>query len=266
MKVYQAIIRLRFMLLVQYRVAALAGMATQFMWGLVMIMVLEAFYLSTSQPQPLSFAQAVGYTWLGQAMLGMLPWNGDGDIQELIRSGNVAYELCRPVDLYNQWYARAIALRVAPTLLRAVPLFAVSIFLLPERYSLALPTLGGFGAWLAATLGALFLGCAITNLMNISLLWTISGEGITRLLPAVVTIFSGMVIPLPLFHPWALRIMELLPFAGLVDTPARFFTGQLPPSQLWVFLARQGVWTIILVLWGRRLLTRGLRRIVVQGG
>jgi len=77
-RVYRAIIRIRFMLLVQYRVAALAGIATQFMFGFVKIIVLQAFYLSTTQVQPLSFSQAVGYVWLGQAMLRMLPWDGDG--------------------------------------------------------------------------------------------------------------------------------------------------------------------------------------------
>lgn len=265
-KAYGAIIRIRFMLLVQYRVAAVAGIATQFMFGFVKIIVLQAFYLSTTQAQPLTFSQAVGYVWLGQAMLRMLPWDGDGEIQALIRSGNVAYELCRPLNLYNHWYARAIALRVAPTLLRAIPVFLVTLFVLPPPYALSMPTVGGFLAWILATLGALLLGCAITNLMNISMLWTISGEGIIRLVPAVVIVLSGMLVPLPLFPDWSQPLLELLPFAGLVDTPARFFTGQLAWPRIWGFMARQLIWTAILIAWGRWLLARGLKRVVVQGG
>ena len=265
-RAYQAIIRLRFMLLVQYRVAALAGIATQFMFGFVKIMVLEAFYLSTTEPQPLTLEQTIGYVWLGQAMLRLLPWDGDGDIQALIRSGNVAYELCRPLDLYNQWYARAIALRVAPTLLRAIPVFLVTMLVLPPRYALSRPTAGGFAAWILATWGALLLGCAITNLINISMLWTISGEGIIRLVPAVVIVLSGMAVPLPLFPDRFRTLLELLPFAGLVDTPARFFIGQLAPGMIWGFLVRQLIWTAVLIVWGRRLLAKGLRRVVVQGG
>ena len=266
MKAYKAIIGLRFMLLVQYRAAALAGIATQFMFGFVKIMVLEAFYLSTTMPQPLAFRQAVGYVWLGQAMLRMLPWDGDREIQDLIRTGNVAYELCRPLDLYCHWYARGIAMRVAPTLLRAIPVFVVALFCLPPRYALSMPTARGFMAWILATTGALLLGCAITNLMNISMLWTIGGEGIYRLVPALVIVLSGMAVPLPLFPDWSQGLLELLPFAGLVDTPARFFIGQLAPVEIWVFLRRQLIWTAILVIGGRKLLDRGLRRVVVQGG
>ena len=66
------------------------------------------------------------YIWLGQALLAMLPWNVDRDVRDMIRSGTVAYELLRPLDLYNLWYCRALAWRVAPTLLRAVPLVAVA--------------------------------------------------------------------------------------------------------------------------------------------
>ena len=264
---YMAIIRLRFMLLVQYRVAALAGIATQFLFGFVKVMILEAFYLSTTAPQPLSLKQAIGYVWLGQAMLGMLPWNGDGDVQALIRNGNVAYELFRPLDLYNQWYARAMAQRTAPTLLRAIPLFLVTLFVLPERYSLPTPpSVGALAAWVLAIFGALLLGCAITNLMNISMLWTISGEGASRLIPAVVLAFSGMVVPLPLFPDWAQGVLRVLPFAGLVDTPSRFFIGHLAPDQIWMFLSRQLIWAAILVACGRWILARGLKRVVIQGG
>ena len=266
MKAHISILRLRFMLLLQYKVAALAGIATQFMFGFVKIMVLEAFYMGTVEPQPMSLEQAIGYIWIGQAMLGMLPWDGDREIQALIRSGNVAYELCRPLDLYNHWYARAIAMRVAPTLLRAVPLFLVALFFVPHRYALQIPTVTGFVAWILATIGALLLGCAITNLMTISMLWTISGEGIYRLLPAMVTVLSGMIVPLPLFPDWSQGFLGLLPFAGLVDTPARFFTGQLSPTHIWAFLARQLIWTAILIIGGRKLLARGLGRLVVQGG
>ena len=196
----------------------------------------------------------------------MLPWDGDSDVQELIRTGNVAYELCRSVDLYNMWYARALALRIAPTILRAVPVFAISLFVLPSSFALKMPSVSGLAAWLVAVVGALLLGCAMTNLMNISMFWTISGEGINRLVPAVVLVFSGVLVPLPLLPDWAQRVLEFLPFAGLMDTPARFFVGQLAPREVWVFFARQLIWTVVLVAWGRRLLRRGLRRVVVQGG
>ena len=144
-------------------------------------MIFEAFYLSTTDSQPMELDDVITYVWLGQAFLVFIPWNVDREIQALIRSGAVTYEVLRPMDLYVAWYSRVVALRTVPTLLRSVPLLVVA-GLFPGLQ--APPTLASGLAFVAAMFGALLLSCAITNLMNISLLWTISGEGITGLVPA----------------------------------------------------------------------------------
>jgi len=267
MTAYISIVKLRFMLLIQYRVAAIAGICTQFLFGFVRVMVIAAFYASSTGTEPMSYAQTVTYIWISQAFLGMLPWNGDAEIQGMISSGNVAYELCRPLDLYNHWFCRAFAQRTAPTLLRAIPLFIVTLFFLPEKYSMQPPdSFASFGTWILVTIGALMLSCAITNIFNISMLWTISGDGIKRLLPALVMIFSGMTVPLPLFPSWMQPILRVLPFSGLVDTPMRFYLGHIKPSGIIPFLFHQLIWTWILILFGKWLISRGLKRIEVQGG
>ena len=122
---YLAIVGARFRMLLQYRAAAIGGMWTQIFFGLVLIMVYEAFYRSTHRAAADDVPQIVSYVWLGQALLAMLPWNADAEVRAMVRSGAVAYELCRPVDLYSLWYARALALRTAPTVLRAVPMCVV---------------------------------------------------------------------------------------------------------------------------------------------
>ena len=119
---------------------------------------------------------------------------------------------------------------------------------------------------MGATLGALFLSSAFATLMTISLLWTISGEGISRIGPALAYVFSGLIVPLPLLPDWAQTTLRLLPFRGLVDTPFRLYMGHLPPREALGALAHQAAWTLALVGWGRWLLRRGLRRVVVQGG
>ncbi len=267
MRAYLSVVRLRFLLLLQYRVAAVAGISTQFFFGLLRVMVLDAFYRSSAATQPMTFAQTVTYIWLGQAMLGMLPWSGDREIQDLVRSGNVAYELCRPLDLYNLWFSRSVALRTAPTLMRAIPVFLAASLLMPPEYRLqAPPTIAHGVAWLLSTCGAIVLSAALTNLFSIALLWTISGEGLIRMLPPVVTLLSGLVVPLSLFPGWLQPALRFLPFAGIVDTPFRFFTGNLAPAAVLPWLGHQLGWAVVLVIFGRYLVARGMKRVVVQGG
>ncbi len=270
MTAYWAIIAARFRTLLQYRGAAIGGVFTQTFFGLTRIMILEAFYRSGTAAPPMDLAQTVGYVWLGQATLALFPWNVDADIRDSVQSGTVVYELCRPLDLYGLWYSRAVAWRTAPTLLRLLPMFLIAMLVLPaiglpEWRLVPPPSLVSGVVWLVSMLGALMLSSAITTIMNISLLWTVSGQGFV-LISALASLLGGMVIPLPLFPDWAQPIVYALPFAGVMDLPGRVFTGSLSPGHVGWVLAHQLAWTLVLVAVGRALLSRGQRRLVVQGG
>ena len=82
----------------------------------------------------------------------------------------------------------------------------------------------------------------------------------------VVSMFSGLLIPLPLFPDGWRPLLRWLPFAGVLDQPARVYSGAIAGGELAIVLARQAGWVIALVALGRWLLGRGLRRVVVQGG
>lgn len=263
MSAYVAVLKARFRLLLQYRAAALAGFGTQLFWGLIRVMIFTAFYRSSSAVQPLSREQIVTYLWLTQAMLLMLPWSIDPEIRAMVRDGAVAYELLRPTDLYWFWFSRNMAARTAPVLLRATPMFIVAGAFLGLQ---APASWAALGAWGLATLGAVVLGCAMINLMCISLMWTLSGDGIARLIGAMAMVFSGSIVPLPFLPDWARHVVEWLPFRGLMDVPFRLYVGSYDPAQVWGLLIHQAAWTLGLVFLGRWALSRGLRRLVVQGG
>ena len=127
---YLAVAGARFRLLLQYRAAALAGFITQCWWGAVKIMVLTAFY-SGAAATPMTLRQTIDYIWLAQAFLRLLPWSVDPEVTRMVRTGDVLYERLRPVDAHTFWYARALALRTASPLLRAIPMVLVTGILFP---------------------------------------------------------------------------------------------------------------------------------------
>jgi ABC-2 type transport system permease protein len=272
MRAYLATLQARFRVLLQYRAAALSGVVTQLFWGVIRIMILEAFYRrSGGAGAPMSFGQAAVYVWLGQAFLGMLPWSVDGDLRAMIRRGDVVCELTRPVDLYWNWYVRAVAQRSAPTLLRCIPISIVAGLLLHltplAGWSLQGPAgVAAFGAFAATMVGALLLAAAITAVLHISLLWSLGSEGVSILVLAGGTLLTGLVVPLPLFPDWLVAYLQYSPFAFLGDVPFRLYCGQIPAERVgWLLLVEAG-WVVVLVVFGRRLLNQGLRRLVIQGG
>ena len=250
----------------QYRAAAAAAFFTNFFFGFVRVMVFQTFYATSTILQPLSLEQAVTYTWLGQVTFRMQPWNTDAEIMAMIRSGNVAYELYRPLHIYFVWYWRLVAMRFVPTLLTGVPILVIGLCL-PSTFRIGLPP--SVAAAAAAVLSislALFLACALSSLIEVSTLWTTAGDGMQRIFPAVVMVLSGSIIPLAYFPDWAQVPLRLLPFSGLVDIPLQFYIGTLPASNVLFLGFLQLAWTFLFIFLGVRLLILGMKRVIIQGG
>ena len=271
MKAYLSVFSARFRTLLQYRAAAWAGIGTQVFFGFVRLMIFTAFYASTARTQPLSYDQVVNYIWLGQALLLLLPFREDTEIVSMVRNGNICYELVRPVRLYAYWLARALAQRTAPVLLRAVPMFVLVIFVLPlagaSEWALHPPiSAAALLFFFLSVLAAMLLSSSISLIGSASLFWTIGAEGVHNLLGVAFVSFSGIVVPLPFFPEWAQSIFKLLPFRGLMDVPFRIYIGSITAEKALSEIGIQLLWVLALTGLGAGMLSRGLRRVVVQGG
>ena len=262
MKPYLAVLSARFRMLLQYRAAAAAGFVCQLFWGLIRMMIFQAFYENASPDVPMTCEQTTTYVWLGQALIMLLPFRVDGQIDQMIRTGNVAYELLRPTDLYWFWYARAIADRTAPAVLRAVPMLVVATLAGWIRW----PGPANLAAFAASLIAAVALTAAVIMLMNISMFWTVSGRGISGCLSPMMFLLSGMIVPLALFPDFLQPVLAALPYSGIIDVPFRLFTEAAPAGSVVGALARQLGWTVGLIVLGHMLLARAMRALVVQGG
>ena len=268
---YWGVLRARWRVVVAYRAAAVGGFATQVFWGFLRIMYLEAFYVSgPTDATDFSFAAVVAYVWLGQALLGMFPLWSDPELADGIRSGEIATELLRPVDLYSFWGWRLLAERLSRTLPRAALMFVVALLVLPlvglPEWQLGPPAEGAALLFSLSTLLALPLGVAISMILMLLMFWTISSDGARFLLPFAIWFLGGLVVPLPLLPDAVRAVVELLPFSGIQDVPFRIYAGHLAGDAAVIAVARQAVWLIALVALGRLVLRRGLRRVVVHGG
>ena len=267
---YQAVVRARFKLLLQYRAAALAGFGTQCWWGAIKVMVFAAF-LREQVASPMTLRETVNYIWLGQAFLMVLPWSADPELARMLRSGDVAYERLRPLDTYAYWYARAVARRTATPLLRAVPMVILTGLALPSlgfgRWGLSAPAdVSAAGFFVAAMLLVVALASAFSTLLDVLVVVTLSERGVNTFVAPLSIVFSGSLIPLPLLPDWLQPLLRYQPFAGLLDFPLRMYNGQLTGSLAAAALGRQALWIVLLVSLGRTLMRRAMARLETQGG
>lgn len=267
MRPYLAIFRMRFVAGLQYRVAALAGLSTQYVWGFMLLLSFRAFYQADPAAFPMTFPQLSTYIWLQQGLLALFMfWGFEADILDAVRSGSIAYELARPVDLYSRWFAQTTATRLSRTVLRCLPVFLVA-FLLPTPFGLRLPpNLLQFLLFVVSTALSLGVLVAFSMLIYISGFYTLSSQGLRTMAMVLVEILSGAVIPLPFFPDALQRALAWLPFASMQNLPLRLWSGQIPAAQAGLPMLLQLFWLAVLIAAGRRWMAAALRRVVVQGG
>lgn len=267
MKKYFSVFRIRFLNTLQYRAAAIAGIATQFAWGFMEILAFRAFYVSDPAAFPMGFSQLASYVWLQQAFLAMAAlWFFDADIFESITSGGIAYELARPMNLYGIWFFKNCGTRLSRTLLRCVPVLAVA-FLLPQPWGLSLPpdavTLVCFIVSMALSF---FVVVALVMLVYIITLHSISPLGPRYFLGAISELLSGAVIPLPFFPDRVRAVVELLPFASGQNVPLRIYSGNIAGAEMEKAMLLQLFWAVTLIAGGMVWMRLSEKKIVVQGG
>ena len=263
MKAYLSAFRMRLRLELQYRGAVLGGIVCQVFFGLILIAVYRALYAGKPQAVPLS--HITSYVWLQQAFFRML-LASDPDLLDKIRTGSIAYDLCRPLNLYGFYYARILAQKLTGSLLRAVPML-VFAFLLPEGWGLALPA---SPAALLRSLAALALGLfCVSALENITMgftMRTLDSRGMQAMLNMLMMTLSGNILPLTLFPDSWQRAITLLPYAQLLDAPIRLYTGETPSAAAPGILLIQAAWTAALATLGVLFWRKNQKRLVIQGG
>ena len=251
----------------QYRTAALAGIATQFCWGFMYIMLYRAFRLSDPAAYPMTPEQTATYIWLQQAFLALFAsWSMENDLIAQIKNGTVAYELCRPVALYPLWFCKCMATRVAKAALRFLPILCITGFL-PAGYCMTLPaSLPAFLAFVLSMVLSMLLMVALMLPAHIAVFFLLSESGIRSITANIIDFCSGSLIPLPLLPAAFQELLAYTPFSYLQNTPFLIYSGYYPLDTVPRYLLGQLFWIAVLIPIGVFMMHRGLKKAVIQGG
>jgi len=267
MKPYLSLLRVRFLNGLQYRAAALGGLATQFFWGIMLLFIYSAFFGGTVESNGFSFRELVTYIWLQQAFLAFIylhDW--DNELLDMITTGGISYELCRPINIYQVWYVKLLSKRLARGALRFSPILIIG-FLLPYPYNLSLPQSPlTFLLFIITLFLGLLLLVSVSMLVYISIFKTMSPVGSIVLFGTVGEFFAGNTIPIPLMPSWLQNITLLMPFRWTADLPLRVYSGHINTQEALMGIMMQLVWICILVILGALIMKRVTRLSIVQGG
>ncbi len=263
MRLFWEVARMSFQRQLSYRLANLAGLATNLFFGLLRASVLIALYGARTEVAGITLQGAITYTGLTQAVIAYLSFFGWYEVMNTVYNGSIAGDLLKPASYFSYWMSQDLGRAFANLLLRALTLMAGYALI----FRISLPHAPA--QWLALGLAIVFswmVSFAWRFLVNLAAFWTPNAAGIGRFLFGISWIFSGFIMPLRFFPDWFYRLAQLTPFPAIINTVVEVYLGVLTGPALWLALAQQLAWFVILALAAQLVLRLGVRTLVVQGG
>ena len=247
-----------------YPLANWTGIAVNFFFFLIHAQVLLAFFGERKLAEGWRPEDAVLYFAGSEALMMVLAAFPDwkNNLSEKIRSGAVAIDLARPVDLLGRELAERFGNAIYFVGARTLPLLVASLWL----YELVPPLHAGL-LWLPLSLVlAIALSGVIWYIAAASAFWSESALGPMNAVVFVHTVLGGVVVPLDFYPGWLQIVCDALPFRGALYTPVALLTGQLDSAEIAFGLGHQVVWLVLCVGLARAIERRGVRRMVIHGG
>lgn len=269
MRLWFAYFKMKFLNEIQYKISALAGIATQFAFGFMYIMLFTSF-INGSDPSNTVFSkQIVTYIWLQQAFYALFAfWSIDKDVFESISSGNLAYELTRPVKLYDIWFVKTLGLKIGRTILRVVPIFLICMLPILGEFRMALPVTAMAGFWFIITMiFSIILFLSYIMIIYIITITAISAQGVKMVFSLIGDFFSGGLIPIVLMPGVMQTILKYTPFYYVQNIPFNIYNGYISGNlEIIKIMGMQIFWIIVLISFGKWLMNRSMKKVVIQGG
>lgn len=248
-----------------YPGATAAGLFTNMFFGFLQAYILLAVYESRDSIGGYDVRDAVTYVWLTQGLLSVVASFGPSWIELAlrVRSGDIAVDLARPLDLQRAQLAQDFGRAGYQLLFRAAPPFVLGALL----FDLTAPSSAGVWAVFAVSVAlAVVVSFAVRFAVNLLSFWLTDYRGAMLLALTVSQLLSGLIVPLAFFPEPSDTVARALPFASMLQLPVDVFVGAAAGSEIMAVLAIQATWALALLGLGRLVLAAGTRKLVIQGG
>lgn len=250
-------------MMMAYNVWFWVELAGQIMMMIIFVFFWRAVYSNTDSVGGMNAQQTLNYILLAQIIAPLMRWSLILDFGGMIREGQIAIEMTRPVDFQLRFYVEASTSWFIALIRSAIPLALVAwIF-----FDLQLPT--DPLVWLGFAV-TIFLGNAVLFLFDWTFgtlaFYTTEAWGLHILREGIATFFSGALVPLTMLPAWIGKVAAALPFGQALHVPLSVLTGTLPMNQIAYVWGGQLIWIAGLLILSRVSFRVAARKVTVQGG
>lgn len=265
-QVYLAFIRNAFLEMLAYRMRYITGILTYLLFVGVNYFIWEAVFASVPEGSTIkgyNLAEMVTYISIAWVSRSLYFSNIDEEIDELVKSGQITVVLVRPVNFHSIMLSLATGQSLFRLIFFTFPIAVVILWAFP-----VMPP-ASFKHGLMFLLSSCFSFLVLAELnfiVGLLSFYIKSIEGIGRAKYFIVQLFSGLLLPLSFFPPWAAAILNALPFVAISYLPLQCYLGKVDLTEFVWLISKQFIWFIVLYVIGQLVWKRAIAYLTLQGG
>jgi ABC-2 type transport system permease protein len=247
-----------------YRLAILAGLTTNSVFGLIRASILLAAIGSAgSAIAGYSAGQANSYVWWGQGLIAAVGLFGWSEVSDRVRTGDIAVDFARPLDPQVAYLAADLGRAALQLVGRGLPIVVVGalLFGISPPQGVVVGVLGCVSAVVAVVVS---FGCRYA--LNLTSFWLVQIRGPQLVYIVLSGFLSGLYVPVHWFPRWLLTVASFTPFPSMLQTPIDMLGGRVDAGEATKLLFVQLAWAAAVLAIGQVLTRRGRRVLEVQGG
>lgn len=185
------------------------------------------------------------------------------DVGDAVRTGDVAVFLLKPL----HYPSYLLSTHVGHFAFEFVAIFLPVALIVALTVGLQPPASLFHGTmfllfWGVSWLMLFMLAC----LCGLLAFWLLTAFALEWFMMAIMSLFSGAIVPLWYLPPSLAIIFGYLPFAWISYYPAAVYLGKLDPASTWLHLGIGTLWLAVLTLGVLLLWAKARTRLIVQGG
>ncbi|AIQ63621.1 hypothetical protein PSTEL_11555 [Paenibacillus stellifer] len=196
-------------------------------------------------------------------MLGEYVSGVGNQLASSVRDGSVAVELMKPYNLLDKLVALDLGRKITAIIRETIPMLVLAFLFLHING----PVSAGAGLLfiLSSVLGIL-IGSQLDLIIGIAAFYLDYVWGLRTMRDAIISFFSGALVPLTLFPGWLQTVGYFLPFRSMVHVPVAIYTGQITGTDALLAMGVQVCW-LAGIFAGIRMIWRiALKRVTIFGG
>lgn len=231
---------------------------------ITLVYVWKALYNGADAVAGTTILQMVTYVVISRLVSNVTYTNISYELDQRLKSGEIATDLIRPMNIRMLFAARSMGDALAAFLLEGLPVTIFSIVYL--RGILPPSSIVHFLLFIISVALAVIVNIMIQLLMGVLAFWYMNSGKINMLMGALNALLSGSVVPLWFMPKWMSYLAYALPLQAVSFTPVQIYLGKLQIADCLQAVLLQIAWIFILLGIQSLLWKKALKRIVVFGG